>query len=236
MGGLSLKNKILTKVKDLPTLPEVATKVMEVANNPRSSAADMAKVISQDQALTAKILKLVNSAYYGFPRKISTVTQAIVILGFRTVRDLVLNISISGMFNSKNVGELSAEALWLHNLGVAVTAKILAKRIGYEPLEEAFTAGLLHDLGKLVFIKLFPREYEKIVTIAINGNKWIRDVEESLLEVDHALIGKWVSENWKFPPQLVRAIQLHHQPEIDNEYPELTSIVHGADVLTRIKK
>lgn len=236
MKGLELKDKILSKLRDLPTLPEVATKVMEIANNPRSSAADMAKVISQDQALTAKILKLVNSAYYGFPRKISTITQAIVILGFRTVRDLVLNISISDMFNSKSVGGLNAESLWLHNLGTAVTAKILAKRVGYDPVEEAFTAGLLHDLGKLVLIKLFPQEYEKIATIAKNGDRWIRDVEESILEIDHSIVGKWVAENWKFPPQLVQAIQMHHQPNLDNEYPELTSIVHGSDILARIKK
>ncbi|MCS7232610.1 MAG: HDOD domain-containing protein [Synergistetes bacterium] len=223
-------------MRDLPTLPEVAAKVMEIANNPRSSAADMAKVISQDQALTAKILKLVNSAYYGFPRKISTITQAIVILGFRTVRDLVLNISISDMFNSKNVGGLNAESLWLHNLGVAITAKILAKRIGYDPPEEAFTCGLLHDLGKLVFIKLFPQEYEKVATIARDGDKWIRDVEEAIFEIDHSVVGKWVADYWKFPHQLVQAIQMHHQPNLDNEYPELTSIIHGADILTRIKK
>ncbi|MCX8127641.1 MAG: HDOD domain-containing protein [Synergistetes bacterium] len=236
MKGLELKDRILSKLRDLPTLPEVAAKVMEIANNPRSSAADMAKVISQDQALTAKILKLVNSAYYGFPRKISTITQAIVILGFRTVRDLVLNISISDMFNSKNVGGLNAESLWLHNLGVAITAKILAKRIGYDPPEEAFTCGLLHDLGKLVFIKLFPQEYEKVATIARDGDKWIRDVEEAIFEIDHSVVGKWVADYWKFPHQLVQAIQMHHQPNLDNEYPELTSIIHGADILTRIKK
>ncbi len=236
MRGLEIKDKILSKLIDLPTLPEVVNKVMEIANNPRSSAADMAKVISQDQALTARILKLVNSAYYGFPRRISTIAQAIVILGFRTVRDLVLNISILDMFNSKKQAGINIEALWLHNLAVAVTSKVLAKRMGYDQPDEAFTAGLLHDIGKLAMIKLFPQEYEKIVNIAQGSSRWIRDVEESFLEVDHALIGKWIADHWKFPPQLTRAIHMHHQPHLESEYPELTSIVHGADVLARIKK
>lgn len=236
MKGLEIKERVLAKLRNLPTLPEVAMKVMEVANNPRSSAADMAKVISQDQALTARILRLVNSAYYGFPRKISTITQAIVILGFRTVRDLVLNISISDMFNAKVQAGINVEALWLHNLAVAVASKVLARKIGYDQPEEAFTAGLLHDLGKLVLVKLIPQEYERVVSIAKNSNKWIRDVEEDLLEIDHSIVGKWVADQWKFPLQLTHAIHMHHQPQLENEYTELISIVHGADVLSRIKK
>ncbi len=236
MERFKLKETILSKLRDLPTLPDVANKVMEIASNPRSSAADMGKVISQDQSLTARILRLVNSAYYGFPRKISTVTQAVVILGFRTVRDLVLSISVSELFKGKKQAGMDVEALWLHNLGVAVTSKILAQRIDYDQPDEAFTAGLLHDLGKLVLIKFMPKDYEKVATIAKNGGKWIRDVEEGILGVDHAVVGKWVAEKWKFPPQLTHAILMHHQPQAENEYPELVSIVHGADVFARIKK
>ena len=144
--------RILSKTKDLPTLPAVVAKVMKAVSNPMATAGDLNGIISTDQALTSKVLRLANSAYYGFPQEITNITQAVTILGFNTIRNLALSVSVHKMLFASREKELfSHRDFWKHSVATAVAAKMLANQTGYKSEENAFTAGLMHDIGKNVF-------------------------------------------------------------------------------------
>ncbi len=147
--------KALTKFKDLPTLPDVVARVMQIVSNPLTTADDLNQVISLDQALTFKVLRLANSAYYGFPKEITTITQAVTILGFNTIRNLALSVSVHKMlFADKEKSIFSYREFWKHGVAVGVCSRLLARRVGYKSEENAFTAGLLHDIGKSLLDKV----------------------------------------------------------------------------------
>src|ERR1035437_3936527 len=138
--------KALAKFKDLPTLPDVVAKVMQIVSNPLTTAGDLNQVISLDQALTFKVLRLANSAYYGFPKEITTITQSVTILGFNTIRNLALSVSVHKMlFADREKGLFNYRDFWKHCVAVGVCSRVLARRVGYKSEENAFTVGLLHD-------------------------------------------------------------------------------------------
>ncbi|MFZ3046202.1 MAG: HDOD domain-containing protein, partial [Desulfatirhabdiaceae bacterium] len=152
--------KIIDHVHDLPTLPRTVLKISELVNNPKTSAKDLATVITDDQVLTARLLKLVNSSFYAFPQKISTVTGAIVLLGFDSIRNLLLTTSVFDLFTNKHRDHKKLqESLWDHSLGCAIGAKVIGSFIRYEKVEELFVAGLLHDIGKIVEMMFMPDEF-----------------------------------------------------------------------------
>lgn len=227
---------ILTKLKDLPTLPFVVIKVMEVINDPRSSATDLAEVISTDQALTAKLLRLVNSAYYGFPNPISTISHAVALLGFNTLRSLIFSVATSDLFSMKGAEMVfDRQQLWLHSLGTAVCAKILAKHLGVPMAEELFIAGLLHDVGKVILDQYLHSEFIKVVEKVRSSNRPMYQVENELLGANHAEIGQWAAEKWRLPSLLAAAIRFHHTVEEAKDYAKVASVVHVSDALTKMK-
>ncbi|MGH7441701.1 MAG: HDOD domain-containing protein, partial [bacterium] len=139
----------LTRFKDLPTLPDVVARVMQIVSNPLTTAEDLNQVISLDPALTFKVLRLANSAFYGFPKEITTITHAVTILGFNTIRNLALSVSVHKMlFDGHDQGLFNYRDFWKHCVAVGVCSRMLAGRIGYKNEDNAFTAGLLHDMGK----------------------------------------------------------------------------------------
>ncbi len=236
MSSFDVKEKIAKRLKDLPTLPHVAQRVIEIAYDPKSSAANMSEVISQDQSLTAKVLRVVNSAYYGFPRKIELVKQAVVILGFKAVSDLVISVSVFDAFKRKTNLNFDMLGFWRHSIAVAVTSKILAKYSGFMPVEDVFVPGLLHDIGKVVMVSFLPEEYGKVMDTVSSTGRWIRDVEEEILGIDHAAVGRFVADKWNFPPKIVSTIFYHHKPLVAKDYKDIVGIVHAADVLVRVRK
>ena len=162
--------KIIAKIDDLPTLPRTVLKITELVNNPKSSAKDLARIITDDQVLTARLLKLVNSSFYGFPQRISTVTNAIVLLGFDAIRSLLLTTSVFDLFAGRNKkSKQDQEKFWDHSLGCAVGAKVIGNYLRYDKIEELFVSGLLHDIGKIVEMLFLPDEFAQVVT-AINQN------------------------------------------------------------------
>ncbi|MBE9546022.1 MAG: HDOD domain-containing protein [Proteobacteria bacterium] len=224
----------LAKVHDLPTLPVVVNNVIQITQNPKSSALEVGRAISYDQALATKVLKTANSAFYGFPRKITTITHAIVILGFANIRNIVLTASIFDMFPSKGKNKyFDREGFWKHSLACGVTSKLIAKRLGIKNLEEAFICGLLHDLGKLVMDTHFNEDFGRVVRLVKEKEILIRDAEQQLLGIDHAAVGGVVADKWNLPPALIKAIRFHHNPPLANESMRIAAIVHLADALCR---
>jgi putative nucleotidyltransferase with HDIG domain len=221
------------KLADLPPLPAVVTRIMQTINDPNTSAEDLNRLISLDQGLSSKILRIVNSAYYGFPKRISTITHAVVILGFNTVRNLVLGVSAFGMLSHKSgASGLNRARFWEHSVATAVASSLLVRKKKPRTravMEEAFLAGLLHDIGKLFLDCYFPTQYAVAFAYARRENITLREAEQAVLGIDHAVVGRRIAEHWNFPPTLVMAMGGHHEPILDSDGFEAAAIVHAAD-------
>jgi putative nucleotidyltransferase with HDIG domain len=224
------------ELQDLPSLPAVVVRVMQSLNNPKTSASDLNQIISSDQALAAKLLRLVNSPYYGFPRRITTITHAVVILGQNTVRNLTLSLGVSGVFDGHtSYQSLDREAFWAHSMAVAVASQVIAKRrrLSVKQTEEVFVGGLLHDLGKLFLDQFFPDQYAITIKLAHQANISIWDAEKSAIGIGHIVVGKRIAERWALPPSLVAMISMHHQPSYARDYTEQVWTTHAANYVAR---
>lgn len=205
-----------------------------MVNNPKSSAKDLAKVLTDDQVLTARLLKLVNSSFYGFPQRISTVTGAIVLLGFDAIRNLLLTTSVFDLFSRKSkASKFKRERVWDHSLGCAVGAKVIGHYITYEKIEELFVSGLLHDIGKIVEMQFLPEAFDEAVFWAANNNALIGEAESQVLGYTHAEVGKALAEAWNLPQKLVHVIAYHHSFELAGKHSLEAAVVHLADILCR---
>ncbi|HEY8391713.1 MAG TPA: HDOD domain-containing protein [Capillibacterium sp.] len=231
---MTLLELVETRMRELPTLPQIAQRVVSLINNPSSSASEVEQVIKHDQALTARVLKLVNSAYYGFPRQITTVGQGIVIMGYKALRELVLRISVAELFRMKNTHTgFDRTALWQHAVGTAAGAKILARQAGLPLEEEAFIAGLLHDLGILLLDLCLTTEFEELIRLTRDCRLPLIRAEEKVLGFNHTLVGKMLAVKWNLPPLYVEVLQHHHQPAQTRNYWAATALVFLADNLAQ---
>jgi len=226
--------KIIGRINDLPTLPRTILRITELVNNPKSSAKDLAQVITDDQVLTARLLRLVNSSFYGFPQRISTVTGAIVLLGFDAIRNLLLTTSIFDLFSEQDKkDEFDREKLWDHSLGCAIGAKAMGRYIGYENIEELFVSGLLHDIGKIVEIHFLQKDFVRVAFMVKERNILMVAAEKNILGYTHTEVGKLLAEKWNLPPKLINIIAHHHQPDLAGRFSQEAAIVHLADILCR---
>lgn len=230
-----IKKKI-EKIDQLPTLPVIITELLGLLDNPKSTPREINELIKNDQALTSKTLRLVNSSYYGFPRKIATVTEAIVILGFDTVRNLAVSAGMVKLLKGK--GAFNKEQFWHHTVAVAFMSKVIAKTIKYQNPEVAFVSGLLHDIAKVFEDQYFNEYFLKALELSKSTGKPLFEAEVEVLGYDHGAIGKRLGESWNLPKTIVAPIAYHH--EIDkNIYPEheqLIAIITMSDALARMKK
>ena len=227
-------NRIIARVEDLPTLPRTVLKITELVNDPKSSARDLARIITDDQVLAARLLRLVNSSFYGFPQRISTITGAIVLLGFDAIRNLLLTTSVFDLFsNRKNASLIRQEQFWDHSLGCAVGSKIIGNHLRYDKVEELFVSGLLHDIGKIVEMIFLPEAFKEIVKRVRDENILMIAAEERILGYRHPEVGKLLAEKWNLPPKLTSVILHHHQPSEAGRFALEAAIVHLADILCR---
>jgi len=201
--------KILSDHKELSSLPQVLAEVMRVSRDPDSSASDLAKVIMKDPPLTAKLLRVVNSPFFGQVRKISTVDQAVVTLGMRTVTAVALSMSIYDI-TGKIDALIDRKKFWRHSLEVAISARMIAEKVGYSQPEEAFVAGLLHDIGILILESSFPEEFRRIWKLVEAGENQAA-VEERTWGTNHAKVGQFLLEQWGLPENIGEAVGCHHE-------------------------
>ncbi len=222
------KTDIRSKVEDigeLPTLPGITRALNEIVAEPESSLRDIAELISKDLALSAKFLKLVNAPFYGFPERIASVQNAILLVGSNVVKATASNAAVYKAPGEPLVG------LWEHSLGVALASRLLAVRLDVPDADEVMVAGLLHDIGKAVLCVLFRNEVEETHRLAAERNILILEAERQVLGVDHAEVGGWSAECWSFPTVLKEPISYHHEPRLSEKAGLKTGIVHFADVL-----
>ena len=227
---------VIGNIDQLPTPPFVFQQITKVLNNPKASALNIAAIISEDAAITAKILKLSNSAYYGLAQEVNSVKQAVVIIGMQTIKSLVLSSSLIDAFTKgKKVDGLYAESYWRHSLSVAIMAKIIARISRKSNLsfqEAAFSAGILHDIGKLVIATYIPEKHDiKMQYIKSNSSNEY-EAELNVLDCTHVEIGQYFAESWKLPKELADAVYFHHAPASAPGDDLLPYVIHLANYLT----
>lgn len=228
MDAWQLRTKI-EKINDIPTIPLVLRNLMSLIENPNTSMSEIGNFILKDPALTSRVLKAVNSPIYGFPGRISTVSQALILLGLNTVKALLIGVSVFEFVKEIMSG------LWEHSIGCAITAKIVSRKKSLDYLEEISVAALLHDIGKVVLGLKFPEKYREAVAYAEKNELFISDVEKRYFSVDHATVGAWIAQRWSFPRSLVEIIEYHHKPHLARNLPVHAAIVHLSDILIRAK-
>jgi len=205
--------KIESYIKSMPSLPTTVAKVLEVCNNPRTSPADLNHVISLDPVLVGRVLKLINSAYYGLGQQVTSLVRAIIMLGINTVKNLALSSAVlRNLSTKKDFQALDMEGFWRHSLCVGVAAKVLAKRRGVDAkqAEEYFTAGLLHDIGKIPLNAVLNREYVMAISVSDRERISLHRAEERMLGLDHARSGAMIAEAWRLEGAVGDAIAHHH--------------------------
>jgi putative nucleotidyltransferase with HDIG domain len=236
------KNKMMERaeilvgaVDDLPTIPAVATKVIQLLDNPDVSLEEIADLMLSDQVMTARVMKLINSPVYKPTQEITSLKRALVYLGLRHVRELALTTSVINAFDG-TTGAMELNAFWEHSFGVGMVSKIIAKKIGYNDLEKAYIAGIIHDLGE-VFLSNFLRDpfMEVLEYIKTHPIKLV-DAEAELLGTTHCEIGLSMARKWNFPEAYCDVIAHHHNPGEATVDPLLCAIVNLSDLFCTVRE
>lgn len=225
--------RVLDSIRDLPTLPTVYFKISKLLQDVDSSAREVSRILESDQAITSKVLRLVNSSFFGFSRRVTQVSQAVVLLGFNAIRNAVLSIAVFDSFPGNSSALFDRREFWRHTIATAIISRQLARRLGIGQEDDAFAGGILHDIGKLVLDKYQPEKFRSILEHVREQNLSMLEAERLVLGATHAEIGEYVLEKWKLPHTLVEAVALHHTPAIIRSNPQLVSIVHLGDHLSR---
>lgn len=213
----------------LPTVPGSLKKIARILEKPNVSMEEISRFVAADPALTARVLKMVNSAIYGFPGRISSVSHAVMLLGLNVIKGLLLGISVFDIMQKLMAG------LWDHSLGCAVVARAIAAEKGIKDPEEVAIAALIHDIGKVLLIMEFQDYYGAAVQDAAARRVSIAEAEREVFMETHAAVGMWLAEKWHFPRTLVEVIGYHHRPHLAKTAPMETAIVHFSDVLVRAR-
>ncbi len=223
--------QIMAKVKAFPAMPATATKLLALLDDPEVSFSQIEEIIRYDPGLTANILKLTNSAYFGIPLKVSSVRQAMTLLGWKRLVQLVMTLCMSTLMKKPVAGyDLPQGELWRHSIAVSIAAENIVKMLGLPDVDEVFTAALLHDVGKLILGGFVKKDLEFIEDMVSKGFSF--DVAEHIiLGTNHAEVGSHILKQWSFPDELINAVGWHHNPESCENYCTLSDIVHIANNL-----
>lgn len=224
--------ELVQDVSTIHSLPLFYSRLCEAIDHPRSSIADLAAIISDDQGLTARILKLANSPLFGYFSKIETITQAVTIIGVLQVRDLALALCVMDAFKGIPEDLVDMAQFWRHSLGTGLAARVLATGQRESNLERFFVAGILHDVGRLVMYLRMPDECRELLEESRSGGALLFQKERQRFGFDHAEVGGTLLRRWKIPPRVTEPVQYHHDSVRGGQYPRESSILHVADVVS----
>lgn len=219
----------IESIENLPTIPSILKSILTSIEDPKISLNEIGTIISNDPVLTSRVLRVVNSPIYGFSGRISSLSQALLLLGLNVVRGMLFGVTVFEAMERSIIG------LWGHSIGCAITAGIIARRKELEEPEEVSVAGLLHDFGKVVLGLKFPDEYRAVADDAAQKELLIAEAEQPVFGITHANAGAWIARKWNFPPGLVEVIGYHHKPQLAKKAPLQTAVVHLADILIRAR-
>jgi len=226
-----LRKKIIDAVHAFPAFSLEASQVLNLLYDAESNASEIERVVKHDPGLTANLLRIANSAYFGFPGRIASVGQAVTQMGWKRVYQIIIASTLNAMMDTNVPGyELSRGELWRHSVAVAVAAETLARRRHIEGAEEIFTAGLLHDVGKLILGGFIKADLSRVEVATANNTSFVK-IERELFGTDHAEIGAWILDHWSLPGHLTTAVRRHHEPDAAGERTDMLDIVHMADML-----
>jgi len=232
-NGDALKKKIFRSFDNLPPISKVVSEALEIMSDPDSSVDDIAKAIETDQSMVSNVIRLVNSSYYGLPNKISSVQQACVLLGSRILREIIIMAGVSKLMekNLKGYGFASGE-LWKHSIASALGSKIIAGKEDHDRKNDAYIAGLIHDLGKIILNSYILERMDEFEAFMNNEKQDYLEAEKSIFGFDHAEIAYEICMKWKFPENIAFAIQHHHHPSL-SQGDKLSYVIHMADFLAK---
>lgn len=231
MTGID-KQKLRFKVENthnLPTIPATLKNILNFLENPSISMNKISDFISKDPVLTMKVLKMINFPVYGFPGRISSVNQAVLLLGLNVIKGMLLGVSVFELMQKAMVG------LWEHSLGCAALSNLMAKKKGLKSPEDITIAGLLHDIGKVLLAVNIPEVYERLIAVTEKHGLTILEEEKMVLGTNHGEVGSWIANKWNFPKHLVEIIQYHHEPNRARAARVECAIVHISDILVRAR-
>ena len=216
----------LEHLQTLATIPMMVKKLLNVFDDPALSLREIAAFVSNDPLLTTHLLKAVNSPLFGFTGRVTSITQALLLLGLNAAKGLLLGVE--AFRHAKGL-----EELWAHSVGTAIMARVTGKKAGLQETEDLFVAGLIHDIGKVFLNLKLPNEYHRALTLAHTREAFIIDTEKEVFETTHAEVAGWVLERWHLSPSLIEPIRYHHEPSLAKKQSAGTAVVHFSDVLTR---
>ncbi len=220
---------LIAKVKDLPPLPTIVMKALEMTLDPDVSIHNLQLLISRDQALSAKFLRIVNSAMYSLRREVSTLSHAVAVLGMETVKSVLIAASVEHVFQSAK--DLGTKLMSDHSWGAALAARAIARQVHYENPEEALIGGLIHDIGKPVLLQNLGTHYSEIISEVYRGDSSFHQMELQAFGFSHAHVGALLAKRWNFPVQLIEAVGYHHDPTVAPAHRQLACIVNLANAL-----
>lgn len=222
---------VIRDVKSFPNMSGMAVKVLKLIDDPDTTISEVEELLRYDPGITANILKLTNSAYFGIPSKVGSVRQAVVLLGWKKLGKLVMTSCVNALLNKSVPGyDLPPGELWRHSIAVSVAAELLAKELEITANDVVFTAALLHDLGKLILGSYVREDFQAIEGAAGEGTPF-QVAERQILGTDHAEVGSRLLESWSLPESLVRSVRWHHDPDASGESNAMIDLVHVANVL-----
>ncbi len=226
---------LLSRTTDILTLPTVIKDIMDISRNANSSASDLTDIIESDPALTTKILAVANSAYYGFVKKVSTVSHAVVVLGFHEIQNIAMSMSVIELFDRR--GSEFTEKLWRHSFAVGVATRMMASYLNLKMDGKYFVGGLLHDVGKIFLCQYLPELFRELLDQLDRGTNiyTYHALEENFYGISHAEIGGRLLKSWMFPPEICDAVTWHHSPARAQIDPAFVACIHLADLLCTIK-
>ncbi|MEO6459580.1 MAG: HDOD domain-containing protein [Bdellovibrionota bacterium] len=227
MSSSAKLTELVEKLRDIPTLSVVVQRVMELVNNPKTSAQQIAEVLKRDQVLTAKVLRLVNSSFYNLSTEVTDVSRALAFLGFNSISMLVLGTSVFSSFEIKAAPYFNVLEFWRHSLASAIAAEMIAKHLKSAKPEDAFTCGLLHDIGKIALFKVSPDDLKLVVNKAKLENKSFLDAETELELPGHTVIGERLADKWQLPIVIRKTIRYHHRDieNMESIYPQMKPVI-----------